>query len=84
MVGTDGCSGSISQNAVNCQNEIDDRVTTSAAGERIPVSACSINGISVPVVWKLVGTDGCPGSISENAVYGQNEINDRVTTSAAG
>ena len=84
LVGTDGCPGGVSENAVYGQDEVDNRITTLTAGQRISISASGINSIAIPVVWKLVSTNGCPGSISENAIYSQDQINDRVATLAAG
>ena len=69
MVGTDGGSGSISEHAVYSQDEVDNRITTLASGQRVSVSSGGVNSVAVPVVWQLVGTDGGSGGISKYAIY---------------
>ena len=83
MISTNCCPGSISENAVYSQDEIDDRITTASADEGISVCAGSVNVGSIPAVWQLVGTDGRPGCISENTIYGQYEVDNRITTASA-
>jgi pyruvoyl-dependent arginine decarboxylase (PvlArgDC) len=84
LVSTDGGPGGVSEYAVYSQDERADRVTTSSGSESVSVSTCSINGVAAPRVWQLVCTDGCSGGISEYAVYGQYEVDNRIATSAAG
>ena len=51
LVGTDSGSGGVSEYAVYSQDEIYDRVTAFAAGERISICAGGVNGIAIPVIW---------------------------------
>ncbi len=44
------------------QYQCGDRITTTDAGQVSGVSAGRINGLSIPCVWQLVGTDGCISS----------------------
>jgi hypothetical protein len=51
LVGTDGGSGSISENTVYSQNKRANGITALAAGERVSISSGSVDGIAIPVVW---------------------------------
>ena len=83
LVCTNCCPGSISENTVYSQDEVDNRITASGAGECVSVRTGGVDVITIPAIWQLVGTNGSPGSISEHTVYRQDEVNDRVTTASA-
>ena len=84
MICTDSGSGSVSENTVYSQDEVYNRITTSAACEGVSEGTCGINNITVPCIWQLICTDSCSGSVPDYAIYSQDEVNYRVTTSAAG
>ena len=84
LVCTYSCSCSISQYTVYRQDEVGNRIATGSACEGVSVSASGIDVCAIPCVRQLVGTDGGTCSISEYAIYSQDEVDNRIATSSTG
>ena len=81
MVGADGNVGGTGQSRVNSEVEGGDGVATGCTLEAGCVGASGIDGLSIPGVWQLVGTDCCISGASQCRCYGEVESGNGVTAS---
>src|SRR6185369_15068744 len=68
LVRTNYCIGCISQQRVDCKVEYSDRITTGCCSQCIYISSCCIVWVTIPDIWKLVGTNCCIGCISQQRI----------------
>src|SRR5258705_401752 len=80
LIGTNCCIGCISDQRVDGQIQHSDRIATCCCGDGIYISSCSIIYITVPGIWKLIGTNCCIGCISDQRIDGQVQYSNCITT----
>src|SRR5205085_398626 len=79
LVCTNRCTRSISDQWVDRKNKCCDRITTTRCAQCIDVSSCCIVWTTVPGIWKLVRTNCCISSISDQRIDCKNKCCDRIT-----